>query len=148
MASQAVTELLSLFKSSPELVSAPTQVWRLSSQASFARPEVDTHEDPYVVFARLSYKSGGSADAVKGFGRVCDYAKSSEPGCLDYNVLQGSAEDEADEVRTLEVYESERYLWDVHAKSEVVKRNIDMQSDMRLTTDLTFLKKVKGYFRK
>lgn len=126
-------------------MAAPGDIWRLDVRASFSHPEVDIREDAYFVLATLHYRQGTAAAAIDGFEKVCEHSKANEPGCLSYNVLRSSAASQEDEIRTLEVYESESYLWDVHAKSDVVKNNVAMQQDTRVRTDLVFLKKVKGY---
>jgi quinol monooxygenase YgiN len=69
-----------------------------------------------------------------------------EPGTLSYNILRDK--DNANRVKTLEVYESERYLWDSRAKSAAVNSNKEANKDIRANLHLVFLKLVTGYFYK
>jgi quinol monooxygenase YgiN len=92
----------------------------------------------------LDYKPGTAEQGILGFTNVCDETERNEPGTLSYNILRDK--DNTNQVKTLEVYESEKYLWDPHAKSAAVTQNKEANKDIRTNLHLVFLKRVTGYF--
>lgn len=146
MASPAVAGMGALFSSDPSLLQGAPTVHQLQSDAAFTRPTISDHASPYIVFATLNYKPGTRDTAIEGFAQVCRVSEKPEPGTLSYNILSNKSE--LDIIRTVEVYESESYLWDVHAKSDAVQGNGAATKDMRTNLELVFLKMVAGYFHR
>jgi quinol monooxygenase YgiN len=146
MASPAVSTLISLFGSDPTLLLCAPKVHNLHPAASFTRPEISGHENPYIVFATLDYKSGTRSQGVAGFSQVCEETEKNEKETLSYSILEDKENDNL--VKTLEVYESEKYLWDPHAKSQAVSQNKEMNGGIRNSTSFVFLKRVAGFLWK
>ena len=146
MASPAVSTLIALFGSDPTLLQEAPKVHNLHPAASFTRPEVSRQENPYIVFATLDYKPGTRSQGVAGFSKVCKQTEKNEPGTLSYSILEDSENENL--VKTLEVYESEKYLWDPHAKSKAVSENKEKDGSLRNSMSFVFLKKVEGYLWK
>jgi len=114
--------------------------------ANFTRPEINQHENPYILFATLNYKPGTADYAANGFSAVCRKTEKAEQGTLSYNILRDK--DNENQVKTIEVYESEAYLWDPHASSQAVKSNQELTKDMRIDRNLLFLRRITGYLCK
>jgi quinol monooxygenase YgiN len=92
----------------------------------------------------LDYQPGTAEQGILGFTNVCNETEKNESGTLSYNILRDK--DNADQVKTLEVYENEKYLWDPHAKSAAVSSNKETNKNIRTNLHLVFLKRVAGYF--
>jgi quinol monooxygenase YgiN len=135
-----------LFTSDSTLLQCPPVVHNLEAVASFTRASIFQHHDPYIVFGTLDYKPGTAQQGILGFTHVCAMTERDEPGTLSYSILRDK--DNANRVKTLEVYESERYLWDSRAKSAAVNSNKEANKDIRANLHLVFLKLVTGYFYK
>jgi quinol monooxygenase YgiN len=133
-------------KTRPELFSAPITHHTLLPAISYTRPTINEHSDPYIVYGSLKYQVGTAEAAIVDFTKVGEFSEMNEAGTLSYTVSRDM--DEENTVRTLEVYESERALWDPHAKSAVVQNGIKRQGDTRIERDLKFLQKIGGYLYK
>lgn len=145
VASPPVAAMIQLTTSNPTLLQGPPTIHKLHRAATFTRPSVTSHTDPYIVFGTLTYKSGTRDTAVDGFATVCKRTEETEQGTLSYTIFK---DEDDDKLRTVEAYESEAYLWDPHAKSEAVKENMERTGDTRTNRELVFLKLVSGYFYK
>lgn len=146
MATSIITEVIKLFSSDPPLLQGPPVIYTLQAAASFTRASVSEHDDPYIVFSTLDYKPGTAEQGISGFRDVCNITERNELGTLSYNILRDK--DNQHQVKTLEVYESEAYLWDPHAKSVAVASNKEANKDIRTNLHLVFLKRIAGYFYK
>jgi quinol monooxygenase YgiN len=142
MASPAVASIGAVFASNPTLLKGGPVVHNLRPAAAFTRPTISEHTNPYIVFATLSYKPGTRDTGLEGFARVCK-ATEAESGTLSYNILADN--EDAEKIRTIEAYESESYLWDLHAKSEAVQGNAAATKDLRTNLEFAFLKMVAGF---
>jgi quinol monooxygenase YgiN len=146
MSCPAVVALLELFSSDSTLLQHPPTIQNLQTVAVFTRPTIIEHENPYIVFATLDYKPDTADFAAEGFSDVCKATEKAEMGTLSYNILKDK--DNKNQVKTIEAYESEEYLWDPHATSQAVKSNQELTKDMRTNRHLVFLKLISGYFYK
>ncbi|KAF2501248.1 hypothetical protein BU16DRAFT_522240 [Lophium mytilinum] len=146
LASDAVQELIKTFTTETSLFAAPTKVYTTETAFSFTRPESNKASNPYIVFATLDYKDGTRAGAFDGWKAVTSESQNNEPGTLAYAILKDK--DQENTIRTVEVYESEKYLWDVHAKSAAVTNNKAKYGDIRTNLKFAFLKVVAGYLHK
>jgi len=149
MASAAVAELLKTFGAKPELFGAETDVYVLPCGPTFTRPSVTKYDDPYVIFASFDYQQGTLDQVVTGKGGWSDLVASLEreqQGTLSYTVL---ADEKANMLRTVEIYESKEYLENEHLKSEAVKANQQQNGAMRTGDNKVWrLKRVTGYLFK
>jgi quinol monooxygenase YgiN len=146
LASDAVQELIKLFTTDASLFAAPTNVYTTETAFSFSRPESNKATSPYIVFATLDYQPGTRKGAFNGWQRVTAESQSNEPGTLAYAILKDK--DQENTIRTVEVYESDKYLWDVHAKSAAVTDNKAKYGDIRTNLKFAFLKMAAGYLHK
>ncbi|KAK2740445.1 hypothetical protein FQN57_006072 [Myotisia sp. PD_48] len=134
-----VTSLMQFLGSDP-VISKPV-VYRLDPATSFMR-ETTVPENATVLLASLTYETGTRAQAIQGWKQVTEAAESTESGTLGYHVLQNQ-EDE-NEIKILEIYESEGYLWDVHAKSAAIVEHQVKYGSIRTGLGHVMLKPVGG----
>jgi quinol monooxygenase YgiN len=146
MASEPVQNILKLFQAEPQLLGGAGEVLNLEPKSGFTRPEVKDHPSPYIGFATLDYKEGTVTSALNGWNGIADYAQKHESGALSYNVMKNKGNE--NQLRLLEVYESESYHWDTHEKSGVVARNRESQANNKTATKHVWLKIVGGYLTK
>lgn len=123
MASEPVKELISLMSTKPVLAGAPT-IRQLSfvEGMDFTKAEVSQQSEPHVVFADIEYSAGEKASALEHWGNFVHKCKG-ESGCFAYGLASDGAK--PDTLYTLEVYESEKYVSDVHAKSSAVQELLE-----------------------
>ena len=76
-----------------------------------------------------------------------DAARGEEPGTLAYGVLRDE-QGEGDRLCTVEVYESEAYLRDVHVPGHAVAANIRGTKEIRTGLRHRVLRKMGGYLYK
>lgn len=85
---------------------------------SFTRPELAQCADPFIVVAKFGYQTGTIDQALVGWKELVEYGEKEEPETLGYSVFV-----DGDDLRTLEIYESKRFVYDVHVKSDAIKKN-------------------------
>ncbi|KAF2104229.1 hypothetical protein NA57DRAFT_70446 [Rhizodiscina lignyota] len=144
MKTNVIQDLLKTFGSELLLEGNP-QVYNLQTLHVLTRPEAN-RADSYIVFGIISYVKGKVAEGLPFWKAVFETTKTDEPGSFGYCVCRDE-EENPDELYTVEVYESEKYLWDVHAKSHAVKANMKTMH-IREGLQRYFLKLVAGYFHK
>lgn len=143
MSSAAVSNLIKLFSSDASLFGGTTNVYNLETAFSFSRSETTKADDPYIVFATLDYNEGTRAGALNGWQQVTLESQRNELGTLGYAILKDK--DHPNIMRTVEVYETEKYLWDVHEKSAAVTKNKSEHGEIRTNVKFAFLKFVAGF---
>ncbi|KIH90813.1 hypothetical protein SPBR_00978 [Sporothrix brasiliensis 5110] len=111
----------------------------------FARPAgVAAAADPYIVVGALAYKDAALADkSLAYWADVAATTRADEPGSLVYALARSAAEPA--KLYTLEAYESEAYLWETHAKSAAVQKNVADTKDWRAGLTHYFVKQVHGF---
>ncbi|KAK5175100.1 uncharacterized protein LTR77_000237 [Saxophila tyrrhenica] len=146
MASDATKELISFMSTKSVLSGAPT-IRQLSflNDLDFVKPSAADQKDPLIVFADIQFSSGERDGTLKYWKQNLESSKE-ESGCFVY----GFAHDEAkpDTLYTLEVYVSEKYLWDVHIKAPAVQETIEKTKDLRTEMKLAKLQLKGGYVAK
>lgn len=144
MATAPVKEMISFMGSNPALLEgAPTiRQLRWVDDMAFAKPEAGQLSNPFVVFAHLEFNPGKRSETLPYWQGNLACSKD-ESGTLVYGIAEES--DKPDELFTLEVYESEDYLWNVHVKADAVQENINKTKDLRKNLTLAKLELVGGY---
>lgn len=112
----------------------------------FARPEVTSHSDPYVIYATLDYVSEGASESLPYWKQVVDTGRELESGTLIYGICRDN--DRKDRLCTVEAYESKAYLDDVHVKSDAIAESIKKTKHLRTGLKHTLLKIQAGYLYK
>lgn len=142
LASKPVQDLIALFGSKPVLAGAPL-VYQLEPIYSFSKAHVSQVTDPHIVFANLEYRAGTADQSLQYWKNVVS-SSEAEDGTLLYALAKEPAN--LDRLHTVEVYQSENYLWDVHAKSKAVTESVATTKDIRTGLVLSHLKQVGGFF--
>ncbi|OCK75613.1 hypothetical protein K432DRAFT_308112 [Lepidopterella palustris CBS 459.81] len=142
----AVIHMMKLLLSDGSVFGEAPDVYTMEPVFSFSRPEILKASDPYIVVASLDYEEGTRAKAFDGWKRIVSESQKNEPGTLGYTILKDK--DHENTIWTVEVYETEKYLRDVHAKSTVVTDDKTKYSDIKTNLDFAFLKIVAGYLHK
>ncbi|KAM0327095.1 hypothetical protein ACHAQA_006222 [Verticillium albo-atrum] len=112
----------------------------------FSRQEVTSHKDPWIIVAELNYMIGGVGTSLPYWQAVVDEGRDKEGGTLVYGILKD--EGTVERLFTVEAYDSEAYLKDVHVKSEAIAASIKDTKHLRTGVEWAFLKLVAGFLHK
>ncbi|KAJ0353813.1 hypothetical protein KNSL1_001843 [Colletotrichum chrysophilum] len=114
----------------------------------FSRAKVSEHKekDPWVIIAELGYHPGGSATSIPYWQGVVIEGRENKEGTLVYGLARDS--EDREKLWTVEVYESEAYLKDVHVKSTAIAESIKNTKHLRTGLTWTFLKWTDGFLHK
>ncbi|KAF2813621.1 uncharacterized protein BDZ99DRAFT_259573 [Mytilinidion resinicola] len=118
----------------------PTQ--KLLPGVSFYRPSLATTpvEDLFIVTAMFGFRPGTALRALQGWREFAGYCEEEEEeDVLGYYVAaveagiqeEEKAAGEGEEIRTLEIYASKKFVYDVHLKSPAVGRNQEQNGAWR-----------------
>ncbi len=121
-------------------------IYQLDPAFSFTKPQVATAKNPFVVFANIDYKPGTAETSLQYWEKVATTSENEETGTLSYALCKENSN--LDRLHTVEVYESEQYLWEVHAKSEAIATSVQNTKDIRAGLNRAFLKVVGGFFHR
>ena len=97
------------------------------------------------MFAKVSWNPGKRDDSFPIWKGVYEDGKN-ESGTLVYGVMKAKGEGEDDKSYTIEAYESESYLWDVHVKSPGVQHNMKTTPSWRYGLEHDKLKVAGGFW--
>lgn len=144
MATTPVKEMISFMGSNPALLEgAPTiRQLRWIGDMALTKPEASKLSNPFVVFAHLEFHPGKRPETLPYWKGNLDCSKG-ESGTLVYGVAEES--EKPNDLFTLEVYESEDFLWNVHVKADAVQENINKTKDLRKDLKLAKLELIGGY---
>ncbi|EQB56678.1 AMP-binding enzyme [Colletotrichum gloeosporioides Cg-14] len=114
----------------------------------FSRAKVSEHKekDPWVIIAELGYRPGGSETSIPYWQGVVNEGRENEGGTLVYGLARDS--EDSEKLWTVEVYESEAYLKDVHVKSKAIAESIKNTKHLRTGLTWTFLSWKDGFLHK
>jgi quinol monooxygenase YgiN len=143
MASPPVQEMIKFMTSNP-IVEGTPKIRNLSwiDDMVFTKAEVRQQKDPFIVFAELEFEAGARDGTLKYWNNNLKSSKQEE-GCFIYGFLKDP--EQPDHIYTLEVYESEEFLMNVHIKSAAVKDTIEKTKDNRKNLVLSKLKMLDGF---
>ncbi|ROT38012.1 hypothetical protein SODALDRAFT_344835 [Sodiomyces alkalinus F11] len=114
-----------------------------SDTFQFSRAAVADQKDPWIIAAELNYHPDGAATSIPYWQAVVDEGREKEDGTLVYGVLKDVSN--AERLWTIEAYESETYLKDVHVKSNAIAESIKNTKHLRTGLEWVFLT-IKGGF--
>ncbi|KAG7116128.1 hypothetical protein HYQ45_010432 [Verticillium longisporum] len=117
-----------------------------SDSFQFSRQQVNKHTDPWIIIAELNYIVGGVGMSLPYWQAVVDQGREEEVGTLVYGILKD--EDTVERLFTMEAYESEAYLNDVHVKSDAIAASIKNTKHLRTGIEWSFLRLVVGFLHK
>ena len=142
-----VKEVIAYMSSNPVFQGSGPKIHQLSwlEGMDFTKPEVSQQKDLYVVFADIELIAGKRDDTLRYWQGNLD-SSSEESGCFVYGFAQDS--EKPDHLFSLEAYESESYLWDVHFKAAAVQETIQKTKDLRKNLTLAKLKFHSGFVYK
>jgi quinol monooxygenase YgiN len=147
MATQGVKDMISFMTSNPVLDGAPTvHMLEYVDGLEFSRPEVNKTSDPYFIVGQLVYKPDGLVKSLPYWAEVVKTSKADEPKTLAYGIAKDPKD--ANNLFTIEAYENEAALKDVHVKSKAIEESIKNQKDLRESLQHTFLKFYAGYLHR
>lgn len=143
METQSVKDMISYMTSNPVLEGAPT-IHQLGwvNNMEFVKPEASKEQSPFIVFGELDWQEGKRDGTFERWKANLDSSKD-ESGCFAYGLAQ--KEDAPNTLYTLEMYESEKYLWDVHVNAPAVQETIAKTKDVRTNVKLNKLRLHGGY---
>lgn len=144
MASPPVKDILAWMSGNPQFFAGEATVSMTESHASFTRPSILSHSDPWICYASIEYKPGQRAVALDPWKHVASETERNEPETLSYSILKDEAHPE--KIKTVEVYASEGYFKEVHVPSEAVQENVRKYgSEIRVSIRHAFLKLRGGF---
>jgi quinol monooxygenase YgiN len=144
MATEPVKQMISYMSSNPTALKSGPTIRQLawSNDMHFTKPESAQQNDPLIVFAHLEFHAGKRGESFKNWqGNI--KSSQDERGTFVYGIME---QDEAEnDLFTLEVYESEDYLTNVHIPSTAVQETIKHTGAMRKNLTLTKLRLHGGF---
>ncbi|KAF3354560.1 hypothetical protein VDGD_02113 [Verticillium dahliae] len=117
-----------------------------SDSFQFTRQQVNKHTDPWIIIAELNYMVGGVGTSLPYWQAVVDQGREEEVGTFVYGILKD--EGTVERLFTMEAYESEAYLKDVHVKSDAIAASIRDTKHLRTGIEWSFLRLVAGFLHK
>lgn len=138
--------IIELFTTQPELLGAPPVLTRVNTLHTLTRASVAKEINPYIVYGTVEYTENGLDQSLSYWKDVFETTQQKEEGTLSYSLCRDVEDPKI--LRTVEVYTSEEYLWDVHAKSDALAENVKNTKHLRTGLKHVFLRIVGGYFYK
>ena len=133
--------MIALFGAKPVLAGAPL-VYQLEPVYSFSKADVSKVKDPHIVVANLEYRAGTAEQSLHYWKNVVS-SSEMEDGTLLYALAKDHGN--PDHLHTVEVYQNENHLWDIHAKSKAVTESVANTKEIRTGLTLSHLKQVGGF---
>jgi quinol monooxygenase YgiN len=147
MATQGVKDMITFMTSEPVLDGAPVvHMLEYIDGFEFSRPEVNETSDPHVIVGQLVYKPETVAKSLPYWEEVVRTSKANEPKTLAYGIAKDPKD--GNTLFTIEAYENEAALKDVHVKSKAIEESIKNTKDLRESLQHTFLKFYAGYLHR
>jgi quinol monooxygenase YgiN len=149
MATPAVKDMVATLSSGTILGGTPTLYqleWVDETNFDFKKPGITKISDPYVIFAALDYLPDQANVSLPYWKDVVTAGRDDEPGTFVYGIAKDPAT--ADKLFTIEAYESEAYLREVHVKSKAIEESIKNTKHLRKGLKHNFLKFVGGFLYK
>lgn len=108
---------------------ASHEIHTFPSSISYSRPSTAKCKYPFIVFAGFTFRPRQAATVFPRLKELMHYYQESEPEIPSYTVMEDK---EANQLRTVEVYETKDYLHDVHVKSDAVRKNGEQNGNLRV----------------
>lgn len=113
------------------------------AEYAFTRPAVKSLNDPYITFVSIEYNPGKRDQALASWKKVCDEAMD-ESGTFVYALAIDEAKND-DVLYTLQAYESEQYLTEVHLKQNKAVKDSEATLDSSVNVKHNVLKLTGGH---
>lgn len=113
-----VQKLLKFFADESPLVTAP-EVFNLNPSIDFRRPIADPKPGMIFIFAHMGYQPGKLSSAIPILQELISACEKAEPGFYGCTV---TADNKKNLVRIVDMFESEKFFEEEHAKSEPIAR--------------------------
>lgn len=114
--------------------------------AVITRPDVAEQKDPHISFARMIFPTGAALDAaIPAWKSVFEETKG-ESGSFVYGLALDK--DKRDTLYTMQMYESEGYLRNVHLKENKAVEGTKATLTSNTSVEHNVLKFMGGYFTK
>lgn len=144
MAAEPVKDLISFMSTDPSPLGGAPTIHYLSylEDMTCTKDDAATVKDPFIVFGTVKFATDKRDSTLQYWAGNLE-SSQNESGCFVYSFAK--AEDKPDVLYTLEVYESEKFLMDVHVPSQAVQETISKTKDVR--EDLVLAKlRLRGGF--
>ena len=143
MATPPVKDMIAYMTSNPIVSGTPT-IRNLSwlNDMIFTKSEIVQKKDLFTVFADIEFEPGKRDETLKYWKGNLDSSKE-ESGCFIYGFAHDPEKPE--HLYTIEVYESEEYLWNTHIKAAAVQETIEKTKSVRKNLTLSQLKFHAGF---
>lgn len=147
MATEGVKKMIDFMSTNSLLDGAPTvHMLEYVDGFEFSRPEIIDSSDPFVVFAELIYKPDQVSTSLPYWEQVVKTSKADEPKTLVYGIAKDAKDPNT--LYTVEAYDSETALRDVHAKSKAIDESIKNTKHLRESLKHNILKFHSGYLHR
>jgi quinol monooxygenase YgiN len=146
MASQPVQAILRLFQTEPTLLGGPGEVLQLATALEFSKPGILSAREPYITLESLDYKEGAMPSSLDQWKQAFTHTEENEKGWLSGHLMKNT--DSENRLHILEVFESERYYSNTHAKNSVIAALQEEQHAKRTAIESVQLRMVAGYLHK
>jgi len=146
MAHPLVKDMIN-WMSSGDILAGTPELYMLEylDEKVFTKPEIATLEDPHISFARIVFQPGKREEALPAWKNVFDETVP-EPGSYLYGLLGDN--EKPDTLYTIQTYESEDYLRNVHLKENKAVKESWATLSISISVDHNVLKIVGGYLTK
>src|ERR1700710_800252 len=139
MATQGVKDMIQFMTSEPVLAGAPVvHMLEYIDGFEFSRSDINKTSNPYVVYGQIIYKPDTLAESLPYWKQVVQSSKEQEPKTLVYGIAKDPKDPNS--LFSVEAYENEAALKEVHVKSKAIDDSIKNTKHLRESLQHTFLK--------
>jgi quinol monooxygenase YgiN len=137
-----VQKLVSLITNEGPLIRAP-EIFELSPSFDFQRPITDATPGMLLVLAHVGFKAGKTTAALPAFKELISTCERTEPQFYGCTICEDKTNST---VRVVDLFESEKFFDEIHAKSEAIaifqSGNVDLKNGEH---SIVKLKIVQGF---
>lgn len=123
-------------------LSGAPEIFELNPNSDFRRPIADPTPDMLLILAHMGYQNGKTTTALPAFQDLISTCEKMEPQFLGCAVCEDKANNN---VRVVDLFESEKFYDEVHAKSEAIGKFHESQTMANGEFSLVKLKIVQGF---
>lgn len=147
MQTPPVKDMIAYMTSNPVIEGDGPKIHQLSwlEGMDYTDTKVDKQNDLFIVFADIEFAGGRRNETLKYWKGNLESSRN-ESGCFVFGFAE--ATEKPDHLFAVEAFESESYLWGVHAKAPAVQSAIENTKDVTKNLTLAKLKFHAGYLHK
>ena len=142
METPPVKDMIAWMSSNPIVETAMIRNLSWLNEMVVTKPEVLQQKDLFTVFADVEFEPGKRDETLKYWKGNLDSSREGS-GCFIYGFAHDAEKPE--HLYTMEVYESEDYLYNTHVKSPAVQETIEKTKDVRKNLTLSKLRYHAGF---